>query len=193
MDLESAKLGSARETPLGLNRNHSNICKFALNDPTYREFVGPNLLSMADNARNRRVECNHDAAENNGKMIIPNKNNKSTRKASSSRLTTVAIESRSRRSVVHASSIPGAPPSLIGLSGRNHWVNRFPRCEPFIGRDDLMKDICETWNTWDSPLPRRISLSGTGGVGYGFVSSIRYAGATSQIDPVANFGIVRPS
>ena len=81
----------------------------------------------------------------------------------------IAIESRPRRPVVHASSIPGAPPSLIGLSGRKHWVNRFPRCEPFIGRDELMNDICEMWNKWDSPLPRRISLSGTGSVGYGII------------------------
>ena len=80
MKPESAKLGSARETPLGLNRNHSNICKFTLDDSTYRESVGPNLLSMAENARNHQVRCNHDAAENNGKLIVPNKNNKSARK-----------------------------------------------------------------------------------------------------------------
>ena len=169
MDPESAKLGSARETPLGLNRNHSNICKFSLDDPTYQEFVGPNLLSMAENARSRHVQCNHDAAEDHDKLNVTNTNRSGSRQASHSRLTTVAVDSISRRPVLHASSIAGAPPSLIGLSGRNHWVNRFPRCEPFIGRDDLINDICETWDKWDSPLPRRISLSGTGSVGYGFV------------------------
>ena len=168
MEPESAKLGSARETPLGLNRNHSNICKFSLDDPTYWEFVGPNLQSMAENARSCLVQCNHDAAESLGKLIVPNKNRNGNRKSSRSRLMTVATESISRCPVLHASNIPGAPPSLIGLSGRNHWVNRFPRCEPFIGRDDLLNDICEMWNKWDGPLPRRISLSGTGSVGYCF-------------------------
>ena len=183
MEPESAKLGSARETPLGLNRNHSNICKFSrLDDPAYQEAVGPNLQSMAENARSRHVQCNHDAIENHGKLIVPMENRIGSRKASRSRLMTVAIESGSRRPVLHASSIAGAPPSLIGLSGRNHWVNRFPRCEPFIGRDDLMNDICEMWNEWDSPLPRRISLSGTGSVGYGFVLSPQGACETSQFD-----------
>lgn len=165
MDSESAKLGSARETPLGLNRNHSNICKFSLDDQTYQNLVGPNLLSMAENARSRHVQCNHDAAENHGKLIVTNNNRSGSRQGSHSRLTTVAVEPRSRRPVLHASDIAGAPPSLIGLSGRKHWVNRFPRCEPFIGRDDLMNEICDTWNKWDSPLPRRISLSGAGSVG----------------------------
>ena len=170
MEPESAKLGSARETSLGLNRNHSNICKFSrLDDPAYQEAVGPNLQSMADNARSRHVQCDHDANENHGKLIVPTKNGIDSRKASRSRLMTVTVEWRSRRPVLHASNIAGAPPSLISLSGRNHWVNRFPRCEPFIGREELMSDICEMWNKWDSPLPRRISLSGTGSVGYELV------------------------
>lgn len=194
MEPESAKLGSARETPLGLNRNHSNICKFSrLDDPAYQEAVGPNLQSMAENARSRYVQCNHDAIENHGKLVVLTKNRIGGRKASRSRLMMVAIGSRSRRPVLHASSIAGAPPSVIGLSGRNHWVNRFPRCEPFIGREDLMNDICEMWNKWDSPMPRRISLSGNGSVGYEFFQSIRSASKTSQVHTVANFGIVRPS
>ena len=166
MEPESAKLGSARETQLRLNRNHSNICKFTLDDSTYRESVGPHLLSMAETARNHDVLCNHGASENHGKLIVANKNRKDAGKASRSRLTPIAIELRSQRPVAHASSIPGAPPSLIGLSGRKHWVDLFPLCEPFIGRDELMNDICEMWNKWDSPLPRRISLCGTGSVGY---------------------------
>ena len=166
MEPESAKLGSARETPLGLNCNHSNICKFSrLDDPAYQEAVGPNLQSMAENARRRHVQCNHDAAENHGKLIVAAKNRIGRRKAPRRKLTTVAIESRPRRPVLHASNIAGAPPSLVGISGRHHWVNRFPLCEPFIGRDDLMSDICEMWNKWNSPLPRRISLSGIGSVG----------------------------
>ena len=76
MEQESAKLGSARETPLGLNRNHSNICKFTLDDSTYRESVEPNLLTMAENARNHQVQCIHDAAENHGKLIVAKKNRK---------------------------------------------------------------------------------------------------------------------
>ena len=80
MEPWSAKLGSAREILLGLNRNHSNICKFTLDDPVYREFVGPNLLAMAENGRNRHVHCDHDAAENHGKLIVPNKIRKGTRK-----------------------------------------------------------------------------------------------------------------
>ena len=169
MEPESAKLGSARETPLGLNRNHSNICKFSREDPTYQEFVEPNLRSMAENARSHHVQCNHDAAENHGEWIVTNKTRSCTPQVSRSRLTTVALESRIRRPVPHASNIAGAPPSLIGLSGRNHWVNQFPRCDPFIGRDGLMHDICETWNKWDRPGPRRVSLSGIGSVGYGIV------------------------
>ncbi len=148
---------------------------------------------MAERARSHHVQCRHDAAENHGKLIAPNKDRSGSRKASPSKLTNVVVESRSRRPVPHVSDIAGAPPSLIGLSGRSHWVNRLPRCEPFIGRDDLMNDICEIWNKWDSPLPRRISLSGTGSVGYGSVSSIRDASKSSQVDPVTNHGIVRPN
>ena len=56
----------------------------------------------------------------------------------------------------------------------------------------MIKAICEKRNEWDSPFPRRISLSGTGSVGYGLVSSIRDASQISQVDPVANYGIVNP-
>ena len=102
MEPESAKLGSARETPLGLNRNHSNICKFSrLDDPAYQEAVGPNLQSMAENARSHHVQCDHDAIENNGKLIVPTKKRIGSRKVSRSRLMMVAIESRSRSPVIN--------------------------------------------------------------------------------------------
>ena len=185
MERESAKLNSPRETQLGLNRNHSDICKFTrLDDPVYQT-VGSNLETMAENARShhaRSHQCNYDEAENHGKLIVPNKNRSGSRKVSPYRLTTVVVESIVRRPVPHASNIAGAPPSFTGLSGRNHWVNRFPLCEPFIGRDDLMNDICQVWNKWDSSLPRRISLSGTGSVGYGSVISTRDANGISQVD-----------
>lgn len=68
--------------------------------------------------------------------------------------------------VPHASSIPGAPPSFIGLTGRDHPpINSLPLCDPFVGREDLTKEILEDWVNWEGPMPRRISLSGLGGVG----------------------------
>ena len=173
MEQESAKLNSPRETQLGLDRNHSDICKFSrLDDPVYQT-VGSALERMTDSARRHHARCNHDAAENHGKLIVPNKNRSGSRKVSPYRLIIVVVESILRRPVAHASNIAGAPPIFTGLSGRNHWVNGFKLCEPFIGRDDLINDICQKWNKWDSPLPRRISLSGSGSIGYGIVFLIR--------------------
>ena len=68
--------------------------------------------------------------------------------------------------IPYASDIPGSPPSFISLSGRAHpLINSLPLCKPFVGRDDLTKEILETWASWESQVPRRISLSGLGGVG----------------------------
>lgn len=181
MERESAKLNSPRERQLPLNRNHSDICKFSQRDDPVYQAVGLDLEAMAERARSHHAQCNHDAAENHGKLIVPNKNRSGSRKVSLQRLIIVVVESILRRPVPHASNIAGAPPSFTGLSGRNHWVNRFQLCEPFSGRNDLINDICQLWNKWDSPLPRRISLSGPGSVGYGSVLSTRDTSGISQV------------
>ena len=64
MDSVSAKLGNGRETPLDLDRNHSEICKFSgANDPAY-DAVGENIKSMAKRAREHQAVCPHDQRGN---------------------------------------------------------------------------------------------------------------------------------
>ena len=66
VDKKSAKLGSSRETHRGLDRNHSDICKFSRpEDPVYLA-VGPKLRNMAENARSHYARCDH------GKSTAPN-------------------------------------------------------------------------------------------------------------------------
>lgn len=59
MDSVSAKLGAPRETALGLDRNHSEICKFhGKNDRAYQG-VEPNLKAMAESSRGHTGQCDH--------------------------------------------------------------------------------------------------------------------------------------
>lgn len=63
MDKQSETLALARETALDLNRNHSEICRFAgATDKTYVTFC-KKLKSMAGRAQEYqdRVQCGHDA------------------------------------------------------------------------------------------------------------------------------------
>ena len=55
----SAKLGAPRETALGLDRNHSEICKFFGEDDRAYQGVEPNLKEMAENSHNHNVSCDH--------------------------------------------------------------------------------------------------------------------------------------
>lgn len=59
VDSGSAKLGAPRETALGLDRNHSEICKFFGTDDRAYQGVEPNLRAMAESARGHNVQCDH--------------------------------------------------------------------------------------------------------------------------------------
>ena len=59
VDSGSAKLGAPRETVLGLDRNHSEICKFFSKDDRAYQGVEPNLRAMAENSRTYNVHCDH--------------------------------------------------------------------------------------------------------------------------------------
>ena len=59
MSRESAKLRVERETPLELDRNHSDICKFARSGDNAYVRVGDNLRVLAGEAQNYQVECSH--------------------------------------------------------------------------------------------------------------------------------------
>ena len=61
VDQGSAKLGAPRETALGLDRNHSDICKFHGKDDRAYQGVEPNLKAMAESARGHNVQCDHRA------------------------------------------------------------------------------------------------------------------------------------
>lgn len=63
VDSVSAKLGAPRETALGLDRNHSEICKFLGKDDRAYQGVEPNLKAMAENSRSHIIQCDH--RENN--------------------------------------------------------------------------------------------------------------------------------
>ena len=56
---ESAKLRVERETALEIDRNHSDICKFARSGDEAYERVGSNLRAMANEAQTYQVECSH--------------------------------------------------------------------------------------------------------------------------------------
>lgn len=60
--MASAKLGAPRETALGLDRNHSEICKFLGKDDHAYQGVEPNLRAMAESSRAHNVQCDHRAA-----------------------------------------------------------------------------------------------------------------------------------
>ena len=59
VDVGSAKLGAPRETALGLDRNHSEICKFLGIDDRAYQGVEPNLRAMAESSRSHNVQCDH--------------------------------------------------------------------------------------------------------------------------------------
>ena len=59
VDSGSAKLGAPRETALGLDRNHSEICKFLSRDDRAYQGVEPNLRAMAESFRGHNVQCDH--------------------------------------------------------------------------------------------------------------------------------------
>ena len=59
MGRESAKLRVEKETALELDRNHSDICKFARSGDNAYERVGDNLKAMASEAQTYQVECSH--------------------------------------------------------------------------------------------------------------------------------------
>ena len=59
VDMASAKLGAPRETALGLDRNHSEICKFLGKYDRAYEGVEPNLRAMAESSRGHNVQCDH--------------------------------------------------------------------------------------------------------------------------------------
>lgn len=59
--MASAKLGAPREIALGVDRNHSDICKFFGKDDRAYQGIEPNLRAMAESSRSHNVQCNHQA------------------------------------------------------------------------------------------------------------------------------------
>lgn len=139
VDRQSALLRAQREIQLGLDRNHSDICKFRRSGDYIYDDVSKNLKNMVDKARYYQVECG-DAPR---RELPPS-------------------YSHSR---FFSNSVPGALPSHLALPRRAHRINLPKPCTPFIGRDKIIDDIRRSWLDMDSSQQRRLSLSGFGGVG----------------------------
>ena len=162
MGRESAKLRVERETALELDRNHSDICKFARSGDNAYKRVGDNLRAMASDAQTYQVECSHAPPRNctwDSRLIV------NTSHHPKWLISEVVAELGGFRSNFFSNSTPGAVPAHLGIREREHRINLPKQCDPFVGRKELVSHIHEAWRTWDGPRQRRLCLSGLGGVG----------------------------